>query len=62
MLELLLKSGDVVVEINDIPCPVCVIRGKDITDEVIQYAKGKILEYTPKAKGKSVDYLIRMKE
>lgn len=59
ILASLRKSGDITIEIKDIPSPFCLIRGKDITDDVIEYTKKIILKYVPKTKDKNSHYLIR---
>jgi len=61
ILSSISKSGDVTVEMKDIPCPFCVIRGESITDDIIKYSENLILKYVPEAKGKSIDYVVERK-
>ncbi|HPP66331.1 MAG TPA: tRNA 4-thiouridine(8) synthase ThiI [bacterium] len=55
------KPNDIIIEIKNIPCPLCVIRGENITDDVIEYAKNLERKYSPKAKGKIVEFVIGTK-
>jgi len=50
----LTKKNDVSLVIKNVPSPLCIIRGNEINNEVIEYAKEKVLTYTKQEKLKKV--------
>lgn len=54
-LAKLAKSGDVLIEMKDIPGPTALVRGK-ITAEVKKKAKELVRKYAKKARGKRVEW------
>ena len=49
LLRTIAKKNDIIVQLKSVPCPLTVLRGKNIDNSAIEYAKDLIVYYTKRA-------------
>ncbi|MCX7706071.1 MAG: tRNA 4-thiouridine(8) synthase ThiI [bacterium] len=52
------KMEDIAIYLHNVPGPVCIIRGKMISVETIDYAKRLILSYSKKVNDRAIEWII----
>lgn len=57
-LLLLKKEDDFLIYPESVPGPSCIVRGKNISSEILEYAKNLVLHYIKKAKVKNTEFKI----